>query len=143
MQPDHHWPQTGQKGEYQLDLDDLAIAQDQCLAIWLPSSRNHDSPDKRIAEKLSEYFKDRLWLGAEIFPDGQETELYSRVFTLSKKLNIPVVACGDVHMHRKDRKALLDVISAIRMGQSIRLAGKLLFSNREKYLRPLAVLAKT
>ena len=44
------------KGEYQLDLDDLAIAQDQCLAIWLPSSRNHDSPDKRIAEKLSEYF---------------------------------------------------------------------------------------
>ena len=131
------------KGEYQLDLDDLAIAQDQCLAIWLPSSHNHDSPDRRIAEKLSEYFKDRLWLGAEIFPDGQETELYSRVFTLSKKLNIPVVACGDVHMHRKDRKALLDVISAIRMGQSIRLAGKLLFSNREKYLRPLAVLAKT
>ncbi|MFT4711953.1 MAG: error-prone DNA polymerase [Candidatus Azotimanducaceae bacterium] len=149
------------KGEYQLDLDDLAIAQDQCLAIWLPCSRSnlnrslnnpsseynqryeHDSQDVQIGEKLIEFFKDRLWLGAEIFPDGQETEKYSHVLTLSERFNIPVVACGDVHMHHKDRKALQDVISAIRMGQSVRLAGKLLFANREKYLRPLSVLAKT
>ena len=138
------------KGEYQLDLDDLAIAKDQCLAIWLPSYRgnsehadHYNSQNEKTGEKLAEYFKGRLWLGAEIFPDGQETEKYSHVLTLSKKLHLPVVACGDVHMHHKDRKALQDVISAIRMGQSVRLAGKLLFANREKYLRPISVLAKT
>ena len=45
-------------------------------------------------------------------------------------------------MHHPDRSALLDVVSAIRMRQSLRLAGRLLFSNREKYLRTYDILSQ-
>ena len=52
-----------------------------------------------------------------------------------------MVACGDVHMHHANRKALQDVVSAIRIGQPLRLAGKLLFAHRERHLRSLSLLA--
>ena len=59
-----------------------------------------------------------------------------------KLARLPLVASGDVHIHHPDRSALLDVVSAIRMRQSIQLAGRLLFSNREKYLRNYATLSQ-
>ena len=134
------------KGEYDLKLKDLQFGLDQCLAIWLPSSRfNNDANHARRfnqqhGEYLASIFKHRLWLGVEIFPDGHEVQQYRQAFELCDALQINMVAMGDVHMHHPDRKALLDVISAVRMGQSVRMAGRLLFTNREKYLRPLSII---
>ena len=85
-------------------------------------------------------FAGRLWLGLEVFPDGRAINHYEQGFELSRALSLPMVACGDVHMHHPDRKPLLDVVSAVSMRQSIRVAGRLLFANREKYLRPLPVI---
>ncbi|MCB1643904.1 MAG: error-prone DNA polymerase [Pseudomonadales bacterium] len=127
-----------EKGEYQLSLKDIRYGMDQCLAIWLPDDRRQE--DLKTAETLKDLFGSRLWIGAGIFPDGQEIDVYRHIFNLSKTFSIPMVACGDVHMHEPDRKALQDVVAAIRMRQSVRLAGKLLFANREKYLRPLSLL---
>lgn len=127
------------KGEYDAQLKDLRYGMDQCLAMWLPAG---DKEDIRYGEQLKQIFGNRLWLGVEIFPDGHEIEHYQRAFHLSEALQINLVAAGDVHMHHPDRKALLDVVSAVRMGQSVRLAGRLLFTNREKHLRSLAALKK-
>ncbi len=127
-----------EKGEYRLSLSDLEFATDQCLALWIPGVRNEHNP--KHGQKLATLFTDRLWISLEIFPDGQAIECYQHAFELSDALSLPMVASGDVHMHHPDRKALIDVVSAVRMRQSVRLAGRLLFSNREKYLRPLSVL---
>lgn len=126
------------KGEYRLSLRDLEFATDQCLAIWIPGvSRAHHA---KFGEQLKAIFDERLWLGLETFPDGKAIACYEQAFALSRVLDLPIVASGDVHMHHPDRKPLLDVVSAIRMRQSIQLAGRLLFAHREKYLRPLSLL---
>ncbi|MEX1237829.1 MAG: error-prone DNA polymerase, partial [Pseudomonadales bacterium] len=132
-----------EKGEYRLSMQDLTYGFDQCLAIWLPKVANATVRDtSAIGCKLKQWFRERLWLGVEIFPDGHDIACYEQAFELSKQLGIPMTATGDVHMHHPDRKPLQDVVSAVRMGQSVRLAGKLLYANREKYLRPLSVLAR-
>ena len=126
------------KGEYQLAIKDLEFAMDQALAIWVPGRVEPHHLD--CGKRLHQFFSGRLWLGLEIFPDGHEIECYEHALTLSNQLKLPLVATGDVHMHHPDRKPLQDVVSAIRMRQSVRLAGRLLFTNREKYLRPVAVI---
>jgi len=128
------------KGEYHLSLKDIHYGMDECLAIWLPSGSSQK--DRVIAEQLKKIFKQRLWLGIEIFPDGHELQRYKNAFEICQSQAINMVAMGDVHMHHRGRKALQDVLSAIRMRQSVRLAGKLLFANREKYLRPLSIIAQ-
>ncbi len=133
------------KGEYRLSLRDLELATSQCLAIWIPGKAVSDKERERhckSGEKLKDIFRDRLWLGLEVFPDGQSIGCYEHAFNLSRQFDLPLVASGDVHMHQPDRGALLDVVSAIRMRQSIRLAGRLLFSNREKYLRSCSTLSQ-
>ena len=128
-----------EKGSYQVRLKDLHYGMDQCLAIWLPGESTQEA---KLGETLQGIFGNRLWLGIEIFPDGQEIAAYQQAFDLHQGLHINMVAMGDVHMHHADRKALQDVISAVRIGQSVRLAGKLLFAHREKHLRPLGVIAQ-
>ncbi len=138
------------KGEYRLSINDLSALSggaDRCIAIWIPGApdarrRNLVREHQRHGKTLRDIFGRRLWLGLEVIADGQSIRGYEHVFELSRQLNTRVVACGDVHMHDPARKPLLDVISAVRMRQSIALAGRLLFANREKYLRPRTVLGQ-
>lgn len=132
------------KGTYQLSLHDLTIGLNECLALWFPAAHNEAARQAApaIGQKLQAVFREKLWICVEIFPDGREITRYEQAFALSKGLQLPLVAAGDVHMHHPDRKALQDVVSAVRMGQSVHLAGKLLHANREKYLRPIPVLDK-
>ena len=128
------------KGEYHLALKDLEFATNQCIVIWIPGEpRPHHVAS---SQQLKAFFSDSLWLGLEVFPDGKATTCYEHVLKLSRQFGLPMVAAGDVHMHHSDRRPLLDVISAIRMQQSIQLAGRLLFANREKYLRPIKQLSE-
>jgi error-prone DNA polymerase len=111
-------------------------------ASGIPDVRQHQIEPHLLKQgaQLREMFKDRLWICVEAFPDGAAVELYRHGIELGRRLDIPLTASGDVHMHHPDRKALLDVVSAVRMGQSVRMAGRLLFAHREKHLRPLPVL---
>ena len=127
------------KGAYDVQLKDLRYGMDQCLAMWLPVGGHEDV---KYGEQLKQIFGHRLWLGVEVFPDGHEIDRYQQAFHLSEALQLNLVAAGDVHMHHPDRKSLLDVVSAVRMGQSVRLAGRLLFANKEKHLRSLSALEK-
>jgi len=52
------------------------------------------------------------------------------------------VAAGDVHMHRRHRRRLQDLLTAIRHGCMLQSAGARLFPNGERHLRPLATLAR-
>ncbi len=52
-----------------------------------------------------------------------------------------VVAAGDVHMHRRQRRALHDVITCIRHNCTLDTAGRRLFPNGERYLRDTRTLS--
>src|SRR6185436_9890460 len=54
---------------------------------------------------------------------------------LGRAAGLPLVAAGDVHMHRRSRRPLQDVLTAIRLGVPVRQAGYALHPNAERHLR--------
>ena len=53
---------------------------------------------------------------------------------------MPLVACGDVHMHSRARRIVQDALTAIREGVTVDNAGFALYPNGERHLRSLDVL---
>ncbi|HIG66853.1 MAG TPA: error-prone DNA polymerase [Porticoccaceae bacterium] len=128
------------KGSYSLEWSDLSHNLSHALLIWLPSGEL--DADHQIGEKLSHWFADRLWIGVEHFLNGNETEQYYYYRNLAALWQVPMVACGDVHMHCKQRQLLQDTLTAIRFNCSVMQLGKRRFANAERRLRSLPHLQK-
>ncbi len=128
------------KGAYHLALADIQRRIRRCLAIW-PTAL--DTPNAvEMGRRLCTIFGDRLWLGATRLLRSDEQASYLQLYTLAQTLGIPMVACGDVHMHERTRKPLQDTLTAIRLNTSIPQLGTRLQANGERYLRPLATLRR-
>jgi DNA-directed DNA polymerase III PolC len=125
------------KGSYALERTDLDDALDGCLIIWLPCAGPvplpaHDQDGRWLRER----FAGRLWIGVELLTGGFDTRRLELLETLGKTLQLPQVAAGDVHMHRRSRRALQDVLTAIRLNTPLNAAGVRLFPNGERCMRP-------
>jgi DNA-directed DNA polymerase III PolC len=129
------------KGTYALSRSDLEDALNGCLIIWLPRT-DTTSPREEEGRWLRERFAGRLWIGVELLTGGFDTRRLQLLQTLSDSLELPCVAAGDVHMHRRNRRALQDVLTAIRLGTPLNAAGFALYPNGERCLRPLARLCE-
>jgi error-prone DNA polymerase len=126
------------KGRYALARADLEDALDGCLIIWLPSAERAASQrQEEDGRWLRERFAGRLWIGVELLTGGFDTRRLELLGMLGKTLELPTVAAGDVHMHRRRRRALQDVLTAIRLGKPLQAAGYAVFPNGERCLRPL------
>jgi len=127
----------GAKGHYVLERRDLENALDGCLILWLPQTGGallpHQAADGRW---LRERFAGRLWLGVELLTGGSDAKRLALLQALGTALELPRVAAGDVHLHRRSRRALQDVLTAIRLGIPLHEAGVRLFPNGERCLRP-------
>ncbi|MEC5388299.1 error-prone DNA polymerase [Uliginosibacterium sp. H3] len=131
------------KGEYELQRGDLTSivprgAVPDCLAIWIPGT----DADEQTARWLAARFpkdahsgEDRLWIGVELLCGPDDAAQLARLQAISEASNIPLVACGDVHMHAKDRRPLQDTLTAIRLHTTVFDAGHALFPNAERHLR--------
>jgi len=128
------------KGSYTLARADLEDALEGCLIIWLPRAQKA-SPQRQQEEEdgrwLRERFAGRLWIGVELLTGGFDTRRLELLDMLGTTLELPRVAAGDVHMHRRRRRALQDVLTAIRLGKPLHGAGYAVFPNGERCLRPL------
>jgi len=143
------------KGRYALERSHLENALDGCLLIWLPGAdRAPPPPPAQQSHRpqaqqyemdgcwLRERFEGRLWIGVELLTGGFDARRLARLDALGKSLELPRVAAGDVHMHRRSRRALQDVLTAIRLNTPLQAAGYALFPNGERCLRPLPRLAE-
>ena len=126
------------KGRYALARIDLEDALPGCVIIWLPRS-DRASAQRQEADGrwLRERFAGRLWLGVELLTGGFDLRHLQLLDALGESLAVPRVAAGDVHMHRRSRRALQDVLTAIRLGLPLQALGYALFPNGERCLRPL------
>ncbi len=124
------------KGRYTLERDDLVNSLDGCLIIWLPRSGRVPLPQHGDGRWLRERFSGRVWIGVELLTAGCDTRRLEFLEMLGKELDLPCVAAGDVHMHRRSRRALQDVLTAIRLKTPLNAAGYALFPNGERCLRP-------
>jgi error-prone DNA polymerase len=126
------------KGRYALARADLEDALGGCLIIWLPRADGALPPShEEDGRWLRERFPGRLWLGVELLTGGFDVRRLQLLEALGKTLELPRVAAGDVHMHRRSRRALQDVLTAIRLNTPLQSLGFAVFPNGERCLRPL------
>ncbi len=131
------------KGSYWLDAQMLqAISLDHCLCIWLPSLALSDQPLHSQGRWLKALFSDQLFIGCSQHLHIDDRIWQQQLMGLSALLRTPLAAVGDVRMHRRRDKPLLDLLTAIRHGKTIAQCGRLLTANAEQYLRPRLRIAR-
>jgi len=131
------------KGEYRLGRADIESCLDQCLLLWLPSLELAGlQPDLAAASWLQERFRGNLWIAVELVRDGADRGRLAVLAELGRKLDLPLVASGNVHMHVRERRRLQDALTAIRLNVPLAEAGWQLKPNGERYLRERLRLAR-
>jgi error-prone DNA polymerase len=146
------------KGSYLLQRQDLEQL-GHCLALWLPPAQNHPASFSPLAANnreqaagsadhilacgrwLQQCFPQRLWIAVELLRGSDDAQQLAWLQQLGAELRLPLVACGDVHMHQRERQPLQDVLTAIRHGLPVAEAGSRLFPNAERHLRSLPRLS--
>jgi error-prone DNA polymerase len=127
-----------EKGTYRLALADVRAYGARCLAIWIPER----SANRAQLQQLQEIFPGQLWIAVEHLLQGDERAHYEVLRALGESAGVPLVAAGDVQMHKRERKRLHDVLTAIRLGTTVATAGQRLLANGERRLRSRALLAR-
>jgi error-prone DNA polymerase len=134
------------KGHYTLAATDLESGLDHCLALWLAPLPDAPVPDTLAPEArghwLHEHFPGRAWLAIELQRGARDREQLAGSLALAARCGLPAVAAGDVHMHRRSRRRLQDLLAATRHGCTLDAAGPRLFPNGERHLRTRAALAR-
>ena len=91
---------------------------------------------------MHQVFAERAWLAVELHRGADDARRLERLLALATRCALPAVASGDVHMHRRSRRRLQDVLTAIRHGSTLDTAGAQLFPNGERHLRSRTSLAR-
>jgi error-prone DNA polymerase len=122
---------NAEKGEYRLSRADLGSGLEHCLALWLPPTQ----PQPEDAHWLAERFPGSTWIAVELLARGGDWDRLDALREMSRETGLPCVACGDVHMHVRSRRALQDTLSAIRLGVPVAQVGRALLPSGERHLR--------
>jgi error-prone DNA polymerase len=130
---------AAEKGSYELTRGDFEDGLPDCLVLWVPDAKCElDAEDHWIRET----FRDRVWIAVELLADGRQRQQLRELTAIGQRLKLPLVASGDVHMHRRSRRILQDTVTAIREGVTVDRAGFALYPNGERHLRALEVLRR-
>jgi error-prone DNA polymerase len=112
----------GKKGTYVLGRRDV---EGRNALLLLSSEKEED------ARWAAEHFPGRAWIAVELHCGPNDRAKLESL----KRLGLPLVAAGDVHMHLRSRKPLQDVLTAIRLGKPVAECGQALQPNAERHLR--------
>jgi error-prone DNA polymerase len=111
-----------------------------------PPTTDHRPPttdsSQQIAQHLKHLFGPRLWLGATRLLVPGEKAWFRELEALGKRHGIPRLACGDVRMPTRSRRALLDVLTSLHENRPLAECGLALSANGERHLRPVTTLEK-
>ncbi len=130
------------KGEYRLTQECFAGGLPGCLAIYLPAKSADAAEQFRQADWVKKTFRGDAWLGVELLAEADDRQRLRALLELSRDAGLPAVACGDVHMHVRGRRAMQDTVTAIRTGTTVAGAGLALYASGERHLRSRARLAR-
>ncbi|HLS81649.1 MAG TPA: PHP domain-containing protein, partial [Steroidobacter sp.] len=97
------------KGAYNLSRTNFDSGLDECLALWIPPRE----PRLAIGAWLKQSFSGRCWIAVELHRSADDVQRLAQLRELSRSLDVPLVAAGDVHMHVRERRPLQDVLTAI------------------------------
>jgi len=126
------------KGGYALRRADVAAHAHGLLALWIPG----ETPAPDDAEWIKRHFPQRAWLAVELHCGADDAARLRQLLDFAARHELPAVAAGDVHMHVRRRRALQDMLTAIRHHTTLRAGSGHLFANGERHLRRREVLAE-
>jgi error-prone DNA polymerase len=92
-------------------------------------------------DRLQGIFRDRLAVDVHRHLERDGERLARRLADLAAARGVPVVATNDVRHATPDRRALLDVLTAVRHGTTLDRAGRLLLANAERHVKSPAEMA--
>ncbi len=124
------------KGEYRLEAADLD-GLDGCLALLLPDGKS----DFEHASFVAQRFPGRAWIAVELTAGPDDAARLAGLREISRQSALPLVAAGGAYMHARSRRALQDVLTAIRLRVPVHSAGAALHPNAERHLRHRSRLA--
>ncbi|NVO24447.1 error-prone DNA polymerase [Donghicola mangrovi] len=128
------------KAECLLDLPDLEEWCQGMILIALP-------PDDLAAalgpiQRMQRRFPGFVFLGAVPRYDGTDQLWFDRCAALALRASTPMVAVGDVLMHRAARRQLADVLTCLREGIMIDQIGRRALPNAERRLKGAEDMAR-
>ncbi len=130
------------KGEYRLGRSDLEGGLPGCLALLIPDAPLPGEVTGTAAAWLAARFSGRAWIAVELHLGGADHRHLAALEELSRRHGLPLVAAGGVLMHRRGRRPLQDLLTAIRLGVTVEEAGFALQPNGERHLRSRRRLAR-
>ena len=127
-----------EKGRYRLARADLDGGLPDCFALWIPPA------DARLedARWVAAAFGANARLAIELHRESGDAARKAQLAGLAALAGLTPVAAGDVHMHTRHRRALQDVVTAVRHGCTVAQAGFRLFPNGERHLRSIFEIAE-
>ena len=137
--------QRAEKGACHLTSSDLVDWGKGMILIALPpdpmewGGRKAAQPD---LARIGRAFPGACFLGAAPRYDGCDQQRLDRLSDLSQTTNLPLVALGDVLMHRAARRPLADVLTCMREGCTIDAIGSRRLANGERRLKAGSEMAR-
>jgi error-prone DNA polymerase len=132
------------KGEYRLCREDLRALGTGVLALFVPQDERivPDDADRNNAQWVSAQFGTRAWLAVTLHHGADDGARLQHLLRLAQEHNLATVACGEVHMHMRERRALQDTLTAIRLRRTLVDSGLALHPNGERHLHARTTLAR-
>ena len=133
------------KGACHLQRADLAEWGKGMVLIALPPDPLDDPGQKNTRGDLrtiGRAFPGQCFLGAAPRYDGRDQIRFDLIGILAQEVSQPMVAVGDVLMHRSARRPLADVLTCLRLGCTIDAIGEHRLANGERRLKSGAEMAK-
>ncbi len=131
------------KGSYHLRQDAITpAALADCLVLATPARSSSAAQREALGAWLRAGFEGRAWWAVDLPCQIDDEAWLHQLRQLGQHSGLPLVACGDVHMHLRSRKPLQDVLTAIRLGRPLTECGWQLQPNAERHLRSRLRLAR-
>ncbi|WP_371832197.1 error-prone DNA polymerase [Paracoccus benzoatiresistens] len=128
------------KGKCDLSLADLADGCRGMILIALPPADLGQA--LAPVQALRRRFPGDVFLGAVPRYDGTDQDWFDACAGLAQRVSAPMVAVGDVLMHRAARRPLADVLTCLREGITIDAIGTRALPNAERRLKGAADMAR-
>ncbi|WP_417808143.1 error-prone DNA polymerase [Thioclava sp.] len=121
-----------EKGECDLAMADILDGCAGIILIALPGDLDAVAPD---LQRVRRRFPGHVYLGAAPRYDGSDQVYLAACARLALRCAAPMVAVGDVLMHRAMRRQLADVLTCMREGCTIDTIGTRALPNSERRLK--------
>ena len=129
-----------EKGQCDLHLEDLKTGCRGMILIALPPRdlKRSYAP----IQNLARIYPGHVFLGAAPRYDGSDQAWFDTCAALAIRASTPMVAVGDVLMHRGNRRQLADVLTCMREGITIDQIGTKALANSERRLKSASDMAR-